>query len=191
MFYENTSEGNGSYYGMGWECVEISDGEYVLQHTGLVENYASFMYIYPDQNKAGIVLVNMNDYLVNNNFLWNIVAPLTGSNGDDKSDMYVIYHLLIDLILVALLFISMYPGATMKRWMIRQHRIEVEIIKHAIFPIALLISVRFVAPFFVIRLFAKDVWIVLLVSTAALLIVGIIKLAIIIKSKLMEEKYSS
>lgn len=190
MFYENTSEGNGAYYGMGWECAELSDGEYVLQHMGLVENYASFMYIYPEQHKAGIVLANMNDYLVDNNYLGNIVAPLTGTNGDDKSDMYVIYHLLINLILVVLLLVAVYPVAAIKRWMDKRHRILVEIFRHFVLPAALLIIARFVAPFFVIRLFAKDVWIVLLVSTATLLIVGVIKLAIIINCKRMEGKSS-
>ena len=188
MFYENISEGNGTYYGMGWEYVEISDRVYVLQHAGLVENYAAFMYIYPDQNKAGIALINMNDYLVDNNYLGNIIVPLTGTNEGDKSDMYVIYHLLIDLILVVLLSVAVYPAVTIKQWKGKRHRIVVEIFRHFVLPAAILIIAQFAAPFFVIWLFAKDVWIVLMFSTATLLIFGLIKLAIIIKNKRMEAK---
>ncbi|MCR5226500.1 MAG: hypothetical protein K6E27_04750 [Eubacterium sp.] len=175
MFYENVPNGEEGFYGMGWEYVQDSNGEWMLQHMALVENYSTMMYIRPEDGKAGIILTNMNDYLVDNMLMGNVIAPLMGEEADSKIDTYMILHILINLALLGLIIIAMYPVFTMKRWMLKKKNIIFEGFRHLILPIILLVSVHLVAPLFVIRLFAKDVWFVLVMVSTLLVLEGIVK----------------
>lgn len=86
MFYDNVpqDENGQNYYGMGWLISYNLLHEKVINHSGLVENYTSNMFIFPERDEAIVVLVNMNDYLVDNGMLANIVMPLLGG---EKQDM--------------------------------------------------------------------------------------------------------
>jgi CubicO group peptidase (beta-lactamase class C family) len=186
MFYENVPNGEGAYYGMGWEYVEGSGGERILQHTGLVENYCALMYIRPDQDRAGIVLLNMNDYLVDNMYLSNIVAPLTGMEADDQSQMYGVLHFVIDLILVCIMLIAVYPIVTIRRWMIGKKKVILDLVRHTMLPILLIVPIQFVVPMFVVRLFVKDVWIIIITASSLLILAGIYKWGYILCKRIQE-----
>ncbi len=175
MFYENVPNGEDGFYGMGWEYVQDSNGEWMIQHMCLVENYSTMMYIRPEEGKAGIVLTNMNDYLVDDMLMGNVVAPLMGESTDSKMDMYMILHILIDMALLGLIMIAIYPVVTMKKWTLKKKRFFFEMMRHLVLPISLLVSVHLVAPLFVIRLFAKDVWFVLIMVSTLLVLEGIVK----------------
>ena len=168
-------EDEGEHYGMGWMSSR-ENGKNKIYHTGLVENYVAYMYIYPSRDKAGVVLISMNDYLVNNMFLDNIIAPLTGSDLPDRSSMYIILHGAIDLVCILLLTAALYPVFTIKKWKKKNKKVVFEIIRHFILPLGLIFLLNLAAPSFVIWLFAKDIWIVTAVCIAALTVTGIYKL---------------
>lgn len=175
MFYDNVpGEDEGEFYGMGWIYSE-ENGRVKLMHTGLVENYVSMMYIYPEDDRAGIVLIAMNDYLVNNMYLDNIVAPLTGADLEDKSCMYWVMHGIIDIVCVLLLAAALYPLFTRRKWREGKKNIGLDLLRHLILPAGLMMAMRYMAPAFVIKLFAKDVYYVLMVSVYALILGGIYK----------------
>ena len=183
MFYENVpGEDEGEYYGMGWIYTE-ENGTTKIYHTGLVENYVAYMYIYPDEDKAGIVLVAMNDYLVNNMYLDNIIAPLTGKDLPDQSGMYPVLHGAIDLVCLLLLGVALYPLVTLKKWRTKKKNVVFEMIRHLVLPIGLLAGMNSIAPSFVIWLFAKDIWIVMVICTCLLILFGVFKLRIVICKK--------
>ena len=184
MFFDNVPEDDeDSYYGMGWECIKNEYGVWIMRHTGLVENYCAFMYVNPAQNKAGAVLVNMNDYLVDNMFLENIIAPLFDQKAEDKSKMFFILHSIIDLVFLALIFFALYPVITLKKWKNKKKNIFIDILRHLVFPLILLIPVQIIAPLFVIRMFAKDVWLVLVISSILLFAIGIYKIIYAVSCK--------
>jgi CubicO group peptidase (beta-lactamase class C family) len=183
MFYDNVpGEDEGEFYGMGWICSE-ENGHVKLMHTGLVENYVSMMYIYPEEDRAGIVLIDMNDYLVNNMYLDHIIAPLTGADLEDSSNMYWIMHGAIDAVCMILLVIALYPILTMRKWRNGKRNIVTDVIRHLLLPAVLIAAMLFMAPAFVIWLFAKDVFIVITATVFLLILTGIFKLASILCSQ--------
>lgn len=177
MFFDNVPEQEEeAYYGMGWEYLKNADGAWIMQHTGLVENYCALMYINPKENKAGAVLVNMNDYLVTNMFLGNIIAPLLGQTAKDSSKMVFILHAIIDLVCFALIVLALYPVITLKKWKSKNKKIFADIFLHLLVPLILLLPVQSIAPLFVIRMFAKDLWLILLSTSFLLVAAGMYKM---------------
>lgn len=79
MFYDYVpkDESGKDFYGMGWGYSKQCSTP-LLNHSGLVENYTSNMFIIPEKGIGIVVLVNMNDYLLDNNLLGNILLPLLG-----------------------------------------------------------------------------------------------------------------
>lgn len=190
MFSENVpGEDEGEYYGMGWIYAE-ENGKTKIYHTGLVENYVAYMYIFPDEDKAGVVLIAMNDYLVNNMYLDNIIAPLTGKDLPDQSGMYWVMHGIIDLVCILLLAVALYPVITLKKWKTKNKNIVFEILRHLVLPVGLVCGINVVAPLFVIWLFAKDICIVLLTCACLLLLMGLYKLGSVICTKLNKHEGS-
>ncbi len=183
MFFENVpGEAEGECYGMGW-FYTAENGKTKICHTGLVENYVAYMYIYPDDDKAGIVLVSMNDYLVGNMYLNNVIAPLTGEGLPDRSVMYLVLHGVIDLACIMLLAVAIYPAVTIKKWKAKKKSVVFEIFRHLVFPAGLLTGMNCLAPLFVIWLFAKDIWFVTVICAGLLLLGGLYKLGIVIRTK--------
>jgi CubicO group peptidase (beta-lactamase class C family) len=179
MFYENVSEGNGSYYGMGWNYVTEMYSQPILMHAGLVENYTSNMFIIPEKGIAVVVLVNMNDYLVGNNLLGNIVMPLLGEPKQKLPNLYLILHAVIDVICFVIFFISFHSAVTLKKWRTKTSEKKMfvsDIIRHMILPIVLLAIPPIMAtPYKVIWLFAKDIMLVIIINAVLLLAVGVYK----------------
>ena len=183
MFFENVpGEAEGERYGFGW-FYTTENGKTKICHTGLVENYVAYMYIYPDDDKAGIVLVSMNDYLVGNMYLNNVIAPLTGEDLPDRSVMHLVLHGVIDLACIMLLASALYPVVTMKKWKTKKKNVVLEIFRHLVFPAGLVIGMNCIAPLFVIWLFAKDIWFVTVLTSVLLLLAGFYKLGFVICAK--------
>ena len=183
MFLENVpGEDEGEYYGMGWIYSE-ENGKTKMYHTGLVENYVAYMYIYPGEDKAGIVLIAMNDYLVNNIYLDNIIAPLTGTDLPDRSGMYPVLHGVIDLVCIMLTAATLFPLITLKKWKTKNKNAVFEVFRHVVLPLGLVAGINSIAPLFVIRLFAKDIWIVVVICTCLLLLTGLYKFGFVILMK--------
>ena len=91
---------------MGWQYTTELFSQSVLWHSGLVENYTSNMFILPNEGIAVVVLVNMNDYLIGNNLLSNIVAPLIGEEHQNTPNWYIIQHIIFDVVYLLLFFVS-------------------------------------------------------------------------------------
>lgn len=117
MFYDIVPEdGNGNdFYGMGWGY-STQYSQSLLNHSGLVENYTSNMFIIPEKEIGIVVLVNMNDYLVTNNLLGNIILPLLGEEKVSLPDhAYLLFHILIDLIYLVIVIASVIPLASIRK----------------------------------------------------------------------------
>ena len=186
MFFENVpGEADGEYYGMGWFYTN-ENGKTKICHTGLVENYVAYMYIYPDDDKAVIVLAAMNDYLVNNMYLNNVIAPLTGEDLPDRSGMYLILHGVIDLVCIMFLALALYPIVTIKKWKTKKKNVVFEVFRHLVLPAGLMTGMNCLAPLFVIWLFAKDIWFVTVLCSCLLLLAGLYKLGTSIRAKQAE-----
>jgi hypothetical protein len=54
--------------------------------------------------------------------------------------------------------------------------------RHLILPVLLIVPVQFVAPLFVINLFAKDLWFVIIIVSALLILEGITKAVLEIRN---------
>lgn len=187
MFYENVSDGNGSYYGMGWEYMPDLYSKPIIAHAGLVENYTSNMFILPEKGMAVVVLVNMNDYLVCNNLLGNIVMPLLGEPKQKLPNLYLILHAVIDVICFVIFFISIHSAVTLKKWRTKTSEKKMfvsDFIRHMILPIVLLAIPPIMAtPYKVVWLFAKDIMLVIIINAVLLLAVGVYKACFALKKR--------
>lgn len=188
MFYENVPSDDGTfYYGMGWQYTTELFSQPVLWHSGLVENYTSNMFILPEEDIAVVVLVNMNDYLVGNNLLGNVVMPLIGEKQQNMPNLYVILHLLIDIVSLLLFLVSIYSAVTIKKGNKKEKKIKLFVtdgIRHIVLPTILLcIPLITGTPVKVLWLFVKDLCFVIYINAGILIIVGVVKLLVLIAKR--------
>lgn len=186
MLYDNIYVDGDSpyYYGMGWTLTEEYT-EPVWGHSGLVENYMSNMFLLPESGLGIIFLINMNDYLVTNQLAdiisKNVIFALLGREPCALSGHpYIVRHLLLNGIYLALAATAVYPIATIRKWKKKKRTtkwIIFDIIRHGILPL-LLLCLPYIAgvPLWVIWYFVKDLFLVLLVNSCLLLIMGLYKL---------------
>ena len=186
MFYENVPDGEG-FYGMGWRYSPDVFGQPVLDHDGLAENYASYMFILPEKGIAAVFLVNTNDYLVGNGLLAFMTASLLGGERASHPYAYVLAHTAIDAAYLLLFFLSFYSLFTLKRWRTRvaEKRVFVsDILRHAVLPAVLLLLPAVIGvPYWVVWLFVKDLSVVLFANAFILICVGVYKLIHLINKK--------
>lgn len=182
MFYDNVpvDEGGRNFYGMGWGYL-TEYGEPVINHSGLVENYTSNMFIFPERGVAIAVLVNMNDYLVDNNMLGNIVLPLLGGEKQDMpANTYWLAHGLIDAAYLLVIIIAVWPLLFIKKWKKTQRnkkKMILDVARHMILPAVLLLFPYMLGvPLWVVYYFVKDLFLVLTVSAAILAVTGVYKI---------------
>ncbi len=186
MLYDNVYVDGDTpyYYGMGWILTEEYT-EPVLEHSGLVENYMSNMFLLPESGLGIIFLINMNDYLVTNQLAdiisKNVIFALLGREQCDISGYpYIVRHLLLNGTYLALAATAVYPIATIRKWKKKKRTtklIILDIMRHGIFPL-LLLCLPYIAgvPLWVIWYFVKDLFIVLLVNSSLLLVMGLYKI---------------
>lgn len=199
VFYDNVpvKSGSPSYYGMGWSL----SGEYsqpVLGHSGLVENYMSYMFILPKSGIGGVILVNTNDYLVANsimddNIRKSLILMLTGNAPININEhKYLTSHLLLDSSYLVIFLVALSPLLLLKRYkrklsVVKRNRTIIIIgILHLIFPTALILSPYiFATPLWVVRDYVPDLFLVLVISASFLYISGVIKVILFRKAKHM------
>ena len=184
MFYENVPQDDGKqwYYGMGWGFSETYLEEPVLNHAGLVENFTSSMFLLKESDIGVVVLVNMNDYFVDNNLLENILMPLLGGEKPATTgNPYVRQHLLLDLLYLLVLFLAVIPLLWLRKWKEKRNfkgELVWDILRHGVLPIVLLcLPYLLGVPLWVIWYFVKDLFFVLTASALLLFITGIYKAA--------------
>lgn len=184
MFYDGAPSADGTYdYGMGWQYTTEVFSKPMLWHAGLVENYTSNMFIIPEEGIAVAVLVNMNDYLVGNNILGNIIMPLLGEQRKELPNLYLILHIVIDAVYLLLCLISVLGVLSLRKYDKKKHKYILECFRHIILPMLLLFIPAIVkTPIRVIWLFVKDLFFVLYINAAVLIVVGGIKLFLICKT---------
>ena len=186
MLYDNVyvDDNTPYYYGMGWTLTEEYT-EPVLGHSGLVENYMSNMYLLPESGLGIIFLINMNDYLVTNQLAdiisQNVIFALLGREQYDISGSpYIVRHLLLNGAYLALVAVAVYPIATIRKWKKKKQTTRLilfDITRHGILPLLLLCLPYMVGiPLWVVWYFVKDLFIVLLLNSSLLLVIGLYKI---------------
>lgn len=176
------------WYGYGWATVKEPLSEPVLRHSGLVETGTSCIFILPESDIAIAIETNVNDYFVTNEMMdslgWGVVLMLLGDSTNEITDnAYVLKHLWIDLIMLMVLFAAILPWCFLPRYVRRIEyrkisiRITLLILFHLLLPvfILLLVPVFFATPLWVARAFVPDVFITVMISSALLLIGGLVK----------------
>ena len=198
MFYEDTvfvDDDVPFWYGYGWATVKEPLPEPVLRHSGLVETGTSCVFIIPGKDIAVAFTANVNDYFVTNEMMdslgWGVILMLLGEEPNMISrDAYILEHLRIDLIMLAVFAASLIPMFLIpkyKKRISRKHFISAAasmLIVNIIFPvfILLIVPVFFKTPLWVAKAFVPDVFITAVVSSAVLFAGGIVKAAILIKA---------
>lgn len=188
MFYDYVPEdetGN-DFYGMGWGY-SLQFSQPLLNHAGLVENYTSNMFLIPEKEIGIVVLVNMNDYLVDNNLLGNIILPLLGEEKVSlPNHAYIIFHILIDLIYLVIIFVSIAPIVSIRKWKDKPKTkglLVRDIMRHVIFP-GLLLALPYIlgSPLWLVWYFVKDLFFVLMFACVLLFGTGIYKVVVVRKN---------
>ena len=181
MFTDTVPQGEGSpyFYGMGWVFSEEGT-EPVFSHSGLVENYASNMYLFPERGIGVAVLVNRNDYLVGNNLMNTVLLHLLGEDLAQGADnRYLLSHMVLNLCFLLVLFLAALPLLLLGKWRKKKHtkkQIAIDAAVHAMLSALLLLLPRFVGvPLWVVWYFVRDVFFVLVISAFLLQSAGLYK----------------
>lgn len=181
--------GTDTKYGFGWEST-VEQGETVYSHSGLVENYMSYMFLLPEREIGVILLVNTNDYLVTNSLMGeiggNVALMLMGQSPAAVSqNAYKVRHFFIDAFYVVLLLIPAFILLRIIKSVLRGQKEKFTLMKkvgflflHLILPVIGLLVPRLFAktPLWVVRYFVPDLFLVLIVFSGSLFLLGIVKI---------------
>ena len=187
LFYDHVQIEDGLYYGMGWILNE-SCSEPVIEHSGAVENYISYMFILPERGLAVTILTNANDFFIGNAMMEKVgdglIQILLGSESDSISKWdYWLQHSLLNVIFLLLIVLSLLPVFFRKRWKrkvtgkLTTKQILTLLLLHLIAPAVIcLLPVFLGQPLYVVRRFVPDLFWVLMFSAGILCVTGIYKL---------------
>ncbi len=197
MFYGDTvyvEDDVPFWYGYGWATVKEPLPEPVLRHSGLIETGTSCVFILPERNIAIAIETNVNDYFVTNEMMdslgWGVVLMLLGEPSNEIADnAYALKHMWIDLIMLMVIFAAILPWCFLPHYVhsIKRSklifRVMLLILFHLLLPffILLLVPIFFTTPLWVARAFVPDVIITVVISSALLFIVGLVKSVILYK----------
>jgi CubicO group peptidase (beta-lactamase class C family) len=112
------------YYNSGWGFSDTT-GQPVFAHSGSVQMFSSHMALLPNQNTGFVILMNSGDYLggwliggLYSEIVNGTTAILLGDTPPVPSDSkYVLLHLVIDVIWLALIALSAVPLLTLRPWL--------------------------------------------------------------------------
>ena len=199
MFYGDTVYVDGEIpylYGYGWTTIKEPLPEPVLRHSGLVETGTSCVFILPESDIAVAVTANVNDYFVTNEMMdslgWGVVLMLLGEPSNEiTGNSYVLNHVQIDLIMLAILAVAVLSLCLLPKYVSRiQSRKKLItlfflVLFHLLLPIfiLLLVPIFFATPLWVAQAFVPDVFITVIGSSGLLFAVGLIKSAVLCKYK--------
>lgn len=195
IFYGDTAYVDGDvpyWYGYGWTTVKEPLTEPVLRHSGLIETGTSCVFILPESDLAIAITANVNDYFVTNEMMdslgWGVVLMLLGESPNEiTSNAYVLSHIRIDFIMMAIFALSVLSVCLIPTYAKRIKRLGkvttvLSLISfHLILPIfiLLLVPIFFATPLWVAKAFVPDVFITVVVSSVLLLAGGLIKSVIL------------
>ncbi|HKM34061.1 MAG TPA: serine hydrolase domain-containing protein [Lachnospiraceae bacterium] len=187
MFYDNVKVSEDRFYGFGWGVMNHYP-EPVISHGGLVENYSAQMFIFPESEIAGVILINDNDYLVANDMtgtiLYGVLAMLFGEEPTYINESsYVMKHLTYDGIYLVIVMLCILPLFLFGKWKKRlNYRKKVKVIisftvLHIMLPTLLLLVPRILGtPMSVVRSFVPDFYIVLVGGAFVAYSTGLLKI---------------
>lgn len=188
-------------YGYGWATVKEPLPEPVLRHSGLVETGTSCVFILPESGIGVAITTNVNDYFVTNEMMdslgWGVILMLLGESPNEIADnAYLLNHLRIDLIMIAVFAVAVLPLCFLIRYRKslkknkKVRKIISLVIYHLILPIfiLLIVPVFFQTPLWVAEAFVPDVFITVILSSTLLFITGIIKTIMLIYYLTKEKK---
>ncbi|MCH5296231.1 MAG: beta-lactamase family protein [Ruminococcus sp.] len=197
MFYEDTVYVNDDvpyWYGYGWATVKEPLSEPVLRHSGLIETGTSCVFILPESDIAIAITTNVNDYFVTNSMMdelgWGVVLMLLGNTPNEiTSNEYILSHIRIDLIMLAILTVAVLSICLIPKYVNRIKCIKkipavlFLILFHLLLPIyiLMLVPIFFATPLWVAQAFVPDVFITVVVSSMLLFASGLIKSIILYK----------
>lgn len=197
MFYRDTvyvEDDVPFWYGYGWATVKEPLSEPVLRHSGLVETGTSCVFILPESGIGVAITTNVNDYFVTNEMMdslgWGVILMLLGESPNEITDnTYLLNHLRIDLIMLAVFVVAVLPLCFLPRYRKslkknqKVRKVISIVIYHFILPIfiLLIVPVFFQTPLWVAKAFVPDVFITIVLSSALLFVTGIIKTIILIR----------
>lgn len=204
MFYGDTvyvEDDVPFWYGYGWATVKEPLSEPVLRHSGLVETGTSCVFILPESGLGVAITTNVNDYFVTNEMMdslgWGVILMLLGESPNEIADnAYLLNHLRIDLIMIAVFAVAVLPLCFLIRYRKslkknkKVRKIISLVIYHLILPIfiLLIVPVFFQTPLWVAEAFVPDVFITVILSSTLLFITGIIKTIMLIYYLTKEKK---
>lgn len=176
------------WYGYGWATVKEPFSETVLRHSGLIETGTTCVFILPESDIAIALETNVNDYFVTNEMMdslgWGVIQMLLGDAPNEITDSaYVLNHLWIDFIMLAVMLTAVLPWCFLPRYVhnARRRKMKSNVLQlalyHILLPIfiLLLVPVGFATPLWVAKAFVPDVFITVIASSSLLLICGFIK----------------
>ncbi len=174
-------------YGMGWNYIADTLSEPVIYHSGLVETGMTCIYLLPDSGIGVAFTVNTNDYLIGTDFAdrvgWAVIEILTGDKyGEIGEHEYLFRHTMFDAIYLAVLDVAILSFVPIR---FKKTNIAGFIVMHLILPVLLLIltPVFFKTPLWVVKAFVPDMFAVIVISAALLVISGITKVLILFGNK--------
>ena len=155
----------------------------MYNHTGLTENYIADMYLLPESGVGVVFLANTNDYMVTNNLMnkvtSKVVMTLMGYATDelDPKD-YVDAHLFYDLVFAAFILVALMEIIKSHKWRTdNSGNLIANIFLHLFLPVAIVIApIVGGIPYWVIKDYVPDLFIVSCLSVVLLAIGGILKL---------------
>lgn len=190
MFYDNVEISKDIYYGMGW-ALNNNYSKPMLAHSGLVENYMTYMYLLPESEMGIIIMANTNDFLVANNMM-NTISDCAALMmiGEEpvwiNSNLYWRNHLILDFAYLSIIVLCLLPLLRIGKWIScwKESKSLMWLISfisvHFVIPTVILMIPAFLGvPIDVIKGFVPDVFIVLILCIALLYGTGILKLIII------------
>ena len=117
------------------------------------------------------------------NLINNIINPLIGEERQNYPNLYVILHLVIDVICFLLCFISVHSIATIGQWTKKENiNFIIDGLRHILLPIFLLcIPLVTDTPIRILWLFVKDLCLLLYLNAGILIIVGVYKIVFLLR----------
>lgn len=182
QMYSDTASQNYGYrrYGFGL-MTDMIDGEQVVYHNGLVEEYRTYFLFVPDRDIAISVMINGEDYLVGNDLTADICFSLyklaQGRTPETvNASKYVVRHLSTDIKYLAMLAVAVvvFVSALISNG----SRLRVSCIAGMILPIAItqLVLLLGGTPMWVIRDYVPDFYLIILISAGLALLGAIVAL---------------
>ncbi len=178
--------GNDSSYSMGWYSTKLDDRD-IYYCAGIVDDYASSVFLIPSDNVAVTMIFDAADALAGKDMISDIEAGVVnlilgqGVQVSDENE-YFVPHLIADLICLAVAFVALFPLVIIEMWYkwtkkkFSALRLAADICLHLIVPTLVLVIAHVLIPLGILRILMPDFIYVLIGAAVVLYLGGIIKI---------------